>query len=56
MRGGPTSQRRIEALTDETVTFRYRDHRDGKAKTMTMTVAAARDPPKSPSPQGTEAR
>jgi len=39
VRGGPISQRRIEALSERTVTFRYRDHRDGKTKRMTLSRA-----------------
>lgn len=39
VRGGPISQRRIEALSEETVTFRYRDHRDGETKRMRLSRA-----------------
>lgn len=35
--GGPISDRRIEQVTAEDVTFRYRDHRDGQEKRMRLT-------------------
>jgi hypothetical protein len=34
--GGPVSNRRIHAVTDTSVSFWYRDHRDGKRKLMTL--------------------
>jgi len=39
VRGGAISQRRVEALREDTVTFRYRDHRDGETKRMTLSRA-----------------
>lgn len=36
VRGGPISDRRIYRVDDETVTFGYRDHRDGRRKRMTL--------------------
>ena len=34
--GGPIGNRRLAAITAESVTFRYRDHRDGEEKLMSL--------------------
>lgn len=36
VRGGPIKDRQIERADEQEVTFRYRDHHDGKAKRMTL--------------------
>ena len=36
VRGGPLSDRRIVSAADDTVRFRYTDHRDGKSKVMPL--------------------
>ena len=37
VRGGPMSNQKLLSADEEGVTFRYRDHRDGKVKPMTLT-------------------
>ena len=39
LRGGPISNRRLVALTDETVVFRYRDPRDGETQLLELPLA-----------------
>jgi hypothetical protein len=39
LRGGPIKDHRIASSSSESVTFRYRDHHDGKEKTMTLSPA-----------------
>lgn len=36
LRGGPIANRRLHALDDERVVFRYTDHRDGRTKAMAL--------------------
>jgi hypothetical protein len=38
VRGGPLSNQKLQCVDEAGVTFRYRDHRDGKAKPMTLRV------------------
>ena len=38
VKGGPISDHRVCQVTDETVTFRYRDHRDGHHKRLRLSV------------------
>ncbi|MFQ5426915.1 MAG: IS91 family transposase [Gaiellales bacterium] len=40
LRGGPLANSRLLAVDDGRVTFRYRDHRDGKPKGMTLPLGA----------------
>jgi Putative transposase/Transposase zinc-binding domain len=37
VRGGPMSNQKLLCVDEASVTFRYRDHRDGKVKPMTLT-------------------
>ena len=37
VRGGPLSNQKLLCVDEAGVTFRYRDHRDGKVKPMTLT-------------------
>lgn len=37
MSGGPMSDRRLVSISNEAVTFRYKDHRDGSEQLMTLT-------------------
>ncbi len=37
VKGGPISNQRLSCADEKGVTFRYRDHRDGKVKPMTLT-------------------
>jgi hypothetical protein len=39
LRGGPISNRRLVGLTDDSVVFRYRDHRDGRTKRLALPLA-----------------
>jgi hypothetical protein len=38
LRGGPISNRRLVALTDRAVVFRYTDHRDGRSKHLALPI------------------
>lgn len=38
LRGGPISNRRLVALGDRAVVFRYTDHRDGRSKTLALPI------------------
>ena len=38
VKGGPLNDSRVCRVTDETVTFRYRDHRDGQDKRLSLSV------------------
>ena len=38
LRGGPVKDQRLVSADDHKVTFRYRDHRDGKEKLIALTT------------------
>lgn len=40
VKGGPLSDSRVVQVTEASVTFRYRDHRDGRRKRMTLPAGA----------------
>lgn len=37
MSGGPISDKRLVGVSDQAITFRYKDHRDGRVQLMTLT-------------------
>ena len=39
LRGGPLKEQQIVSVREGKVTFRYTDHRDGKQKTMRLSLA-----------------